>query len=173
MNTHAAKTVRWSVMWLGKNGFIVEKDFDNDLSSALAAYVKLKDARKKWVTLRTKNVGFAPPARLTAHEEETWEIVRRRGKRFKRKVVVVTNKLIELNARGYFWCAYCHEVRMFVRAEDEVNMMCPVCETTTRDFHIRYHNPKAVTIGMRRNTIRSNNGATARRNSRKTRSKRS
>lgn len=158
MNTHAAKTVRWSVMWLGKNGFIVEKDFENDIMSAVATYHKLQEAGKKWVTLRSKNVGFAPPAYITEHEEESWVIVKRGRKRYKRKVVTVMNLMRENNLQGLFWCPYCHVLRKFTRAEDEQNLMCPVCEVTTRDFHVRNHNPNAIVVSESNRRVRSQNG---------------
>ena len=148
MNLDSARHVKWSVMWLGKNGYIVEKDFGIDLTGAIEAYMTLKVAKKKWVTLRSKNVGFPPPPRIAEREDITWKIVRRKGKRYRMKVVEIVNAMHEHNIQGDWWCPYCRELRKFVRAEDEVNLMCPVCEVTTRDFHVRNYNPNAIVVSQ-------------------------
>src|SRR5213082_95133 len=99
-------------MWLGKRG-IVEKKFDTDFGGALEAYVTLRRSGKKLVTLRSCNVGFPPPDHITHHEIVSWEIVRRKGKRFKKQVVTEVDLMMEYNEKGTWWCPYCITLRPF------------------------------------------------------------
>jgi hypothetical protein len=105
-------------MWLGKKGFMVEKKFDTDFKSALAAYVTLKEANKRYVTLRSLNAGFSPPDRIA-------------------------RRMRQYNDKGIYWCPYCIQLREFREIPIEGIVECPVCEVTSRDFHVRKHNPKA------------------------------
>lgn len=173
MIPEAAVHAKWSVMWKGKTGYIVEKKFDNDFAGALDAYTTLKAAGKKYVTLRCCNTGFAPPSSITHAPVATYEIVTRvRGgkrKKFKKKVITETNLMEEHNAKGIWWCAYCIQLRRFYKDPDEpyrVVMRCPVCEVSNYDFHVRRWNPEAKLIEWRRTRVRRSKRAPARKRSR-------
>jgi hypothetical protein len=142
---------RWEVRWV-KDKRIARKGFGTDFGAALERYETLKRRGMKLVVLRCTNVGFPPPSRLTAHEIESWKIVRRNGKRYKKKVVTVVNLLEELNAEGKFWCPYCIKVLPFrlTRFGKRVAMVCPVCDVDTGNFWTKYHNPKAKELEMKR-----------------------
>jgi hypothetical protein len=114
---------RWEVIWLGKRR-LVRKEYGQDFSEALRTYYLLKSHGKKVVTLRCQNVGFPTPKSVRYMQAA--------------------------NLKGIYWCSYCIQLRRFKTDEFKRFMYCPVCEATTRDFHIRQANPKAVSIGYGR-----------------------
>ena len=146
---------RWSVMWLGKRG-IVEKKFDTDFAGALEAYVTLKKAGKKLVTLRSCNVGWRPPDHIIHHEVVSYKVVRRHGKRYKQKIVDEVDLMNDYNTRGIWWCPYCIKLRPFKKVRNvltgQEQMRCPVCTISERDWHVRRWNPQAKVLEYRRRT---------------------
>lgn len=142
---------RWEVRWVGKKKTIVHKVFDEDFGGALELYTKLKEARRAGVTLRCMNVGFAPPRRITHHEVERWELVRKRGKRYKRKVIDVVDMMKDYNARGIWWCPYCITLRRFKDRSTQGQLLfeCPVCEISNYNWHVKRWNPMAKTVEFR------------------------
>jgi hypothetical protein len=95
-----AEYTRWAVLWVVKrNGKIrlKVKDFGDDFVGATEYYERKR--HKPFATLLSKNVGWPPPKKYRPYEE--WEIVTRRGKKFKHKVRTVP--LDTLNGEGWFW----------------------------------------------------------------------
>lgn len=149
---------RWEVRWIGtKKKVIVHKIFAEDFGGALELFGKLKSAGRKGVTLRCMNVGFPPPKRITEHEVVKWEVVRKRGKRYKRKVVTHVDMLHDMNARGIWWCPYCIQLRRFkdMSTAGQILFECPVCEISNYNWHVKRWNPMAKTVEYRTTTRRS------------------
>lgn len=142
---------RWEVRWVGKKGGIVHKVYDEDFGGALEHYTKLKDAQRKGVTLRCMNVGFPPPKRIIEHEVVKWQVVRRGGKRYKKKVIEHENLMEDLNAQGVWWCPYCIKLRRFVDRSDRGQILfeCPVCDVSNYNWHVKRWNPTAKTVEFR------------------------
>lgn len=165
INNHSIVNARWEVIWLGKRG-LVRKEFEHDFSDALRTYALLKSNGKKLVTLRCMNVGFPPPSHITHHEEVSWQIVTRRGKRLRRKTVTVVNLMGQHNEKGVWWCPYCIQLRPFKLKQDwtgRKHMVCPVCGINERNFHVRQHNPKAIVVEYSRRRRGSRRRAPVRR----------
>lgn len=153
--------VKWSVIWR-KKGKWVRKRFGNDLGEAIALYEAKHDQHP---TIHSDNVGFPPPDRITHHERVKWEIVVKKGKRYKKKVVTVHNLMREYNDKGVWWCPYCIKLRpfKFIKTERGPEMYCPVCQISNYDFHVRKHNPKAAIIEQAKIQRRTTNGKPRRR----------
>jgi hypothetical protein len=141
------------VLWRGKNGW-TRKPFDQDFSEALRIYVLLKSNGKTGVTLRSCNVSFPPPERITQSPVTKWTVVRRNGKRYKKKVIEYEDLLqTKYNPEGIFWCPYCIKLRHFplVQGIDgSQHYECPVCGITSRDWYVKKHNPQATVIEFRK-----------------------
>ena len=147
---------RWEVRWLGKKG-LVRKRFDDDFGAALKFYCLLREGGKKVVTLRSCNVGFPPPKRITEHEVQTWEVVTRRGKKYKRRVTTTVDLMEEYNLRGIWWCPYCIKLRKFKQIKDEFGRpltLCPVCDISNWDWYVKRYNPQAKIIEYRKRRTR-------------------
>ena len=142
---------RWEVRWVGKKGGIVHKVYDEDFGGALEHYTKLKAAGRKGVTLRSMNVGFPPPKRLTNAVREKWVVVTKRGKRYKKRVEYEVNLMSDLNAKGIYWCAYCIQLRRFIdkSSRNQILFECPVCDISNYNWHIKRWNPAAKTVEFR------------------------
>lgn len=155
-------TARWAVIWLvkkpGQRPHLIEHEFGNDLTEALRIRDLAIKAGKKFVTLRSMNVGFPPPEKYRPHEEVVfsgrYKIVKRKGKRYRKKIMVeqYVIPLDNLNATGVWWCPYCMKLRRFKRADgfwhegewvEESGYHCPICRISHRDFHVRKWNPAA------------------------------
>lgn len=157
-----ADYTRWRVSWIvRKKGklVVVEKEFGDDLTSALRLYMKAKNAEKPFATLICKNVGWPPPVALRPYDR--WEVVKRDGKKYKRKVHEVPLDI--RNGEGVFWCPYCRELRTFrryaeFRGSKHVVLKCPICGISHRDHHVRKWNPLAARMPdhIERQTRRSN-----------------
>jgi hypothetical protein len=142
---------RWEVIWrppASSNGY-AHKRFDEDFGAALKLYSKLEQAGRKGVTLRCCNIGFPPPVSITEHEQVSYKIVKRGGKRYRRKVITYEDLMPDYNARGIYWCPYCIKLRRFEADTLKRSVHCPVCSVSTKDFYVRLHNPKATTIEWR------------------------
>lgn len=136
---------KWSVYWYSKKrGKFVRKRFHEDVGGAIKFYTENLD--RTGITLHADNHGYPPPLRITEHERETWEIVRRKGKKFKKKVITVVNLMEEYNRKGIWWCPYCIKLRRFEEVETErgVELCCPVCWVS--HFMVRNYNPLASQI---------------------------
>jgi hypothetical protein len=144
-------------MWKA-NGKIFEKKTDTDLAEAVRLHALLSKADKKGVTLRCCNVGHPPPASVLEYEEEYVEEVVVKVKGRKRKVLVrrtkTVDKMNELNHEGIWWCPYCMKFRRFAATvwEQRQLMQCPMCDITTRDWHVRRWNPFAMELQYRKKT---------------------
>lgn len=127
------------------------------MGEALRVYTKLQSSGRKFVTLRSCNVGFPPPEKYQPGyimvKNPKWKPKQRgkkREKKFIEKRVVPMNKL---NRRGIFWCPYCREMRKFQTqggffldsafVPDERGLYCPIDGTSYRDYHVRKWNPVA------------------------------
>lgn len=161
MNNAARWEVRW---WNHKKRTMVRKTYDTDFALALERYHDLRSKGYTLVTLRCANVGFSPPARLIADEVETWEVVTRKGKRFKKKVITVVDHMEELNLEGKYWCPYCIKVLPFRQIDHygETLMVCPLCDISSRDWHVKRWNPGAKTIEFRAQRVRTRVGDSTR-----------
>lgn len=154
---------RWKVCWIGKkkvkvrlrNGstairkkpVIIEREFGNDLSGAIALYTRAKEAGKDQATLVCTNVGFPPPekyqAKLVTKKKKVNEV--------KRKVTVRVNPMKVLNRRGITWCPYCREFRRFQMQDGfryeghyvaDKGAHCPICGISHRNYLVRRYNPE-------------------------------
>jgi hypothetical protein len=152
--TVAIARTKWSVLWL-KKGEVIWTDFGEDFSKAIDIYTKAVKANKKAATLRCNNVGFPPPAKIT--EAVAYKIVKRKGKRYKKKTVV--NRMKELNAKGWIWCPYCVRMRQFIKTDgfefegiwvDRPAFECPMCEISSADSNVRKYNPLYTTLEFRK-----------------------
>jgi glutaredoxin len=155
-------------LWIGANGKRQRKDFGPDLMSAVDAYSLLKAHKRKDVTLRCKNMTFAPPDKYADREEV---IVFRNGKRFKGKKITEPRRyrvrMFALNRRGIWWCPYCQRMRRFVKREgDYPALACPVCGATHR--LVSRFNPMAEYVTVR---VQDPNRASTQRSQRRRRSR--
>lgn len=167
MTAHSLTYANWSVMWVAK-GRIIEKKCGTDLQEALRIYGLATKGEKRALTLRCCNIGHSPPKKITRHPEHYVETVKvRRGKhkgeRVKVKRVRYVNLMERYNNEGIFWCPYCMKLRRFntvtklkidgiewTPSRKEVLLQCPMCQITTKDFHVRQHNPKAIVLSYHR-----------------------
>lgn len=131
----------------------MKKAFDQDFGAALRMYYQVKSSGRNAVTLRCCNVGFPPPKWITHHPVTSWEIVKRRGKRYKRKVVTHEDLLeTRYNAVGVWWCPFCIQLRRFKQEQitmQRSQMVCPVCGITERNWYVRQYNPQAKIVEWR------------------------
>lgn len=162
---HWTRYQNWSVFWYSKTKkSYVRKRFHEDFGAALEFYHDaVEEGKKRGLTLHPDNHGYPPPKRITEHEQITWKVVKRNGKRYKKKVVTIVNLMHEYNAKGIWWCAYCVKLRRFtsVYTERGPEMHCPVCGVSHR--LVKEHNPKAVIIEMHKAQRRTTNGKRRRR----------
>lgn len=148
---------RWSVYYLRK-GKWKRRRFKEDFTLALKFYTEMVGT--KGLTLHCDNVAFPPPDRLTKAEKDVFEIVKRKGKRYKKRKTVIYNKMEEYNLEGIWWCGYCIKLRRFKEIDTErgTEMCCPVCWVSnylTRDhnplaYKLEYTSPRSTTNGKRR-----------------------
>jgi hypothetical protein len=146
---------RWEVIWVNKRHGLTRKPFDHDFGAALRTYYLLRSSGRKGVTLRCCNVGFPPPVSITRSPVTKWEIVTKRGKRYKKRIVKHEDLLeTKYNPVGIWWCPYCIQLRRFKQIQDEwtrgQHMVCPVCGITERNWHVRQYNPQAKIVEWRR-----------------------
>lgn len=153
-NNSANMPARWGVQWVGPtSGKLLFKEFDDDFQRAIEWYARLKEAKAKNVTLRSMNVGFPPPKRITQHEET--KIIKKNGKKIRRTTTI--NLMQQFNQEGAWWCPYCIKMRRFKRkiTHQAIVMVCPACGISSRDGHVKRHNPYAAVVEMRRHQIRT------------------
>jgi hypothetical protein len=161
-NKHWTRYQNWSVFWFSKKkGKYVRKRFHEDLGAALKFFGE--NQHRPGITLHPDNHGYPPPKRITEHERVTWEVVRRKGKKYKKKVVTIVNLMNDYNAKGIWWCSYCVKLRRFKSVETErgPEMYCPVCGCSHRI--VKEHNPKALVIEMHKAQRRTPNAKPRRR----------
>jgi hypothetical protein len=137
-------------MWK-KDGKWYQKATGDDFGAAQELMTKLQQTTRTNVSIRSMNVGFPPPARITEYEEIDYVVRLVKGVKKKVKVVTVINLLEQYNDEGHYWCSYCIKVRKFQRTllGQREAMVCPACGITTRDGNIRRYNPKATNIDAR------------------------
>lgn len=179
---------RWEVIWWSKKGkrFIV-KTFDNDLASAQALFMRVKELRAPFATLRCTNVGFPPPEQYRPYMKKfvKRERVKRKGKtRIKRTIIEREIVPMEgINLKGVWWCPYCCQMRKFRRLDgmnyhhggetyylDGTVYACPVCEITHTNHHVRKWNPHAQRMAYRpikQTRVRRSNGRARKRRTRR------
>jgi len=148
--------LRWSVYWRKKNGKIVRKRFGDDFNAALKFYQERTD--RPAITLHVDNHSFPPPSRITHHDKVSWQVVVRKGRRFKKKVVTTVNLMHEYNRKGIWWCGYCIQLRRFVLVQTDrgPEMYCPICTASHRIN--KQYNPQAQIIEMHKQQRRTSNG---------------
>lgn len=158
---------RWEVIWWSKKGkkFIV-KTFDNDLQGATELFVKVKGLKAPFATLRCCNVGFPPPDEYRPYTKQYVQRtkVKRRGKTVTKKTIVEREiiPMEELNLKGIWWCPYCCQMRKIVKRSgmvfrdgeqeyylDGTVYVCPVCEISHTNHHVRRWNPHAQRMPFR------------------------
>lgn len=161
MTQYMLETAKWSVMWVA-NRRVVEKKFGTNLPEAMVFRDRVVDAGRKGVTLRCCNMGHAPPYSITHKRVE--KIVSKKvrkgkykGKRVKVRVVEYVDQMNDLNKSGLFWCPYCMKMRGFreIKTKKAVLVQCPMCKITSRDWHVRRHNPHALYLSYQRKVRRS------------------
>lgn len=147
------QNIHWEVRWVTvKDGdyTIHVKDCGHDLTMAVSIYTRVKQAGRKFTTLRSCNVGFAPPEKYHPYwvTKKKKEVVKGRTIRVPHHVRKLPMK--PLNNRGIFWCPYCREMRRFQEqggfyidgiTVPEKGMYCPICGVRETDFHVRKWNP--------------------------------
>lgn len=164
-----SSNTRWSVIWWSKKGKrFIEKKFGNDLPSAMKLHAQVVQLGAPMATLRSCNVGFAPPDHLRPHTKTMYRKVKR-GRKIKRVPVEVSiTPMREYNLKGAWWCPYCIKLRKFEQQDGAMfydghgeqyvpgpGMYCPVCQISHTDHHVRKWNPQAQTIAFRTPTRRS------------------
>ena len=167
-SAHWTRYQFWSVFWYStKKKRYVRKRFREDLAAALKFFGE-KDYPA--ITLHADNHGYPPPRRITEHEHITWKIVRKGGKKYKRKVVDIVNLMSEYNAKGIWWCPYCIKLRRFdlVETMRGHEMVCPVCQISSYESKTRDCNPKAIIVEQHKRQQRTSSAQ--RRNRRRKRS---
>jgi hypothetical protein len=160
-NNFWIKNLSWSVFWYSKKkDKWVRKRFKDDFNAALKFY---STHSYPGITLHVDNHSFSPPVRITEHSEVQWEIIRRNGKRYKKKVIRLVNLMDDYNRKGIWWCGYCIQLRRFILIESDKGpeMYCPVCTASHRIN--RQYNPQAQLIEMHKQQRRTSNGRTRRR----------
>lgn len=167
LTRNSAPLARWSV-YFRRNGKWKRRRFKDDFAAALKF---LEQATDPNATLHCDNVGFPPPERITHAEREEWQIVTRnvkvkgtiKRKKFKKKVIVVYNKMEDYNNQGIWWCSYCIKLRRFkeVTTDRGLEVCCPVCWAS--NYLVREHNPKALEIEYHRPQKRTESGKKRRR----------
>lgn len=158
-NTFWVQHQKWSVFWYNrKKSKYVRKRFREDLGAAIKFYRENLD--RPGITLHSDNHGYPPPLRITEHERETWRVVTRKGKRYKKKVIILINLMREYNHKGIWWCPYCVQLRRFKFRETErgPEMYCPVCLVSNYLAVVRRHNPQSVIIEMHKRQRRTQSG---------------
>jgi len=148
---------RWAVVWRS-NGRWIEKEVDDDFGEAQRLFGLLIRAGRE-PQIRSLNVAFPPPKRLTEHKR--YKIVN--GK----KTVRVVNRMETLNRKGWWWCPYCVRLRKFVRDPDKYRtvFLCPLCGVSSMDGSVKRYNPFALVIEVRRRTRVSTRRRSVRRRS--------
>lgn len=146
--------IHWEVRWVTlKNGdyAIHVKDCAHDLTMAVSIYSRVKQAKRRFVTLRSCNVGFAPPAKYQPY----WVTKKKKERTSRNKVITVPHHVRKLpmkplNNKGIYWCPYCREMRRFQTQKGfvidgivvpEKGMFCPICGVRETDYHVRKWNP--------------------------------
>jgi rubrerythrin len=160
-NAHWTRYQKWSVFWYNKKkGKYVRKRFYEDIASAIKFYTEHQD--RPGITLHVDNHGYPPPLRITEHERVKWIVVKRKGKRYKKKVTEIVNLMDEYNLKGIWWCPYCIKLRSFTVIESDEGMEahCPVCTASHRI--VKQYNPKAIDLEFRK-TRRKQSGPRRRR----------
>lgn len=141
MNTFAITHARWDVRWVA-NKRIVIADFGEDLAEALRIYTKALAAGKRDATLRCKNVSIPPPIHLRP-------VLDKDG------ITIINTPLRHYNARGWWWCPYCMQLRKFKLLRGfftggqwvaEAGYHCPMCSISHRDSSVRKWNPIAARL---------------------------
>lgn len=158
---------KWEVFWVARKegrSVIVAKDFDNDLTGAMALYMKAKSAEKPFATLRCKNVAFPPPKKYQKYIEIERKKVRRKGKIYIKKIQMEVDPMVIANHRGAVWCPYCREFRKF-RKQDGLRFegiyvpkpgyYC-ICGIDSENGMVRMYNPNPPRVVQR---TRRSNGA--------------
>lgn len=163
-STYTARNARWSVYYRRK-GKWKRRKFVDDFPVALRFFATLPSDSNP--TLHCDNVGFSPPRSLTEAKREEWEIVKRhrggRVKKFKKKIIVVYNKLEDLNHQGIWWCPYCIKLRRFkeISTDRGLEVCCPVCWISNFDFSVRQANPIALNVQLKSEMKRGTNSVKA------------
>lgn len=155
LTKRSVRLARWSVYYRRK-GKWKRRKFEEDFPAAL----KFRDSKLDLdpaTTLHCDNVGFPPPRHITHAEREEWEIIRKRVKvkgvktmkKFKRRIVVVYNKMDEYNRQGIWWCPYCIKLRRFkeIDTEEGRELCCPVCWASHRI--VKEYNPLSLNLEQR------------------------
>lgn len=167
-----AERARWAVLWVSK-GKVQRKDFDHDLAEALRVYGIAVRLEKPMATLACVNMAFPPPDKYADHEEDRFELITHRGKRYKKPLPpllieprVYHDRMHAANLKGWWWCPYCIAFRKFRRTEGfrlegiwvaEPRMICPVCKISHNDASVHKYNPIAARYDNMRRT-RSDKG---------------
>jgi|SRR5215469_2557387 len=142
---------RWSVVWRS-NGRWIEKEVDDDFGEAQRLFTLLvKNGREPQI--RSLNVAFPPPKRITEHKKYSIKMVN--GK--KRKTLRIVNRMEAFNRKGWWWCPYCVRLRKFKRDSDKTKVLflCPMCGVSSRAGAVKRYNPYALVIEVhRRSSVR-------------------
>lgn len=171
--TFAVQHAKWQVAWINPKGKLVKHDFGTDFPKALELYTKAQRARRKAVTLRSKNVAFPPP-REWADTETV--IVRKGGKKYRgrktKEPLEYREKMRATNRRGVWWCPFCISFRKFrsrkgyrvdgVFVEDALHS-CPVCDISDRHGSVQKYNPLAIELSLRKSGRRRSRSRSRRR----------
>ena len=144
LSQNSNRAATWSVYYR-RNKKWRRKRFQEDFGAALRFY---QDCPHEGKTLHCDNVAFRPPTYITEHEVIRWEVVRIKGKKYKRRIVTTHNRMMDYNRKGVWWCPYCIKLRRFKELQTArgTQMCCPVCWVSNYMFHVRQCNPQAAII---------------------------
>lgn len=133
MRVSYLERANWSVAWIKPNGKVHRLDFRGDFHEAKRIFKLAVEGERTNATLFCTNVGYEPPEKIKI-------------------------RIKAINAKGFWWCPYCTELRKFVYHKnlrvdgmtmEEPGMYCPLCGVSNRDMHVRKHNPSAALMQHR------------------------
>lgn len=159
LNNHA----RWSVMWFSK-GKWKRRRFGEEFTGAMKFLLDHTDL--KGIHLHSDNISFPPPKSVTEHEETRFKVVTLRGKKYKKRVTTIVNRMGDLNRKGVWWCPYCIKFRHFKQietAERGTEMCCPACWVSSYEPATAKYNPLHMKIEYGQQYRRTTNGKRGRR----------
>lgn len=132
----------WEVRWVHDRKIILV-NYKDDFAEALRIYTKAIASGRRDVTLRSRNVGFAPPQRLRPYTKSP-------SRREPEPPLI--DPLEHYNHRGWWWCPYCIHLRKFGKRNGfymgriwvpEPGYCCPMCGISHRDNAVKTWNPLA------------------------------
>jgi len=103
------------------------------------------DGRRKGKNFRSyKKAKKAGKTWTDSHQDDSFTVVSRQVGYGPPYSKVSPAQLLEMNARGRFWCPYCRQFREFLYAPRWRIERCEVCRIMLNDHHVIKNNPRLV-----------------------------